>query len=152
MHRLFTLISLVICLGLSTPTQAAVLNLNEQGVMISGFDPVNYFTLGEPRKGSPELTTQHNGATYWFSSAENLALFRADPDRYTPEYGGFCSYGVRIGQKFDVDPYAWSIRDGRLFLQLDPGTRVVWQEDEAENVRIADILWPTVQDLPKDEH
>ena len=151
MHRLLASFSLALGLALSSPALADELNTNQQGVMISGFDPVSYFTVGEPQQGSPDFAAEHEGATYWFTSAENLSLFEEDPVRYAPEYGGYCSYGVSIGQKFDVDPQAWSIQNGRLFLQLDPGTRVVWQEDEAENVRIADALWPTIQDLSADE-
>lgn len=151
MRRLMRSIALVLSLGVAGPLWAADLNTNSDGVMISGFDPVSYFTVGEPQQGSAAFSASYDGANYWFVSEGNMNMFLDDPERFTPQYGGYCSYGVSIGQKFDVDPTAWSIQNGRLFLQLDPGTRVVWQEDEMENVRIADAVWPSLSETSSED-
>ena len=112
---------------------------------IGGYDPVSYFTAPDgPRRGDPGISAVHDGRRYHFASAAHRALFKASPDGYAPAFGGFCAYGVRMGQTFEADPRAFRIVDGRLFLLLDPGIRFVWMMDEAENVAIADAIWPEI--------
>jgi YHS domain-containing protein len=74
-----------------------------------GYDPVAYFTLGRPTRGSDTFVHVHDGAAYRFASRENLDAFKANPARYAPAYGGFCAYGVALGKKFDGDPNLWRI-------------------------------------------
>ncbi len=124
------------------------INVGPDGVAIHGYDPVAYFDPGYPKRGSESLSAPHNGAVYRFSSQESLRTFIRDPEKYVPAYGGWCSYGVRVGKKFDVDPNAWKIVDGRLYLQLDLGTQKVWYEDWMKNIEIADRLWPKISSTP----
>jgi hypothetical protein len=114
-------------------------------VAIGGYDPVSYFTTPDgPRRGDPGISAAHDGWRYHFASAAHRALFEANPGGYAPAFRGFCAYGVRMGQTFEADPRAFRIVDGRLFLLLDPGIRFVWMMDEAENVAIADAIWPEI--------
>ncbi len=133
----------VAALGVATQFNATPDNLR-----IGGYDPVSYFQEDGPKRGAPEFSVAVDGAVYYFASAENRAAFNTNRTKYTPEYSGFCSYGVSLGQKFKVDPTAYRIVNGRLFLQLDPGTREIWMEAEAENIRLADQNWPDVRGLP----
>lgn len=126
-------------------------NVTESAVAIHGYDPVAYFTDGQPTPGSSSFTHTVDGATFQFASAEHLEMFQNDPERYTPAYGGFCAYGVTQQQKFDVDPAAWEIVNDTLYLQLDPGTREVWLEDRDQNIDSANAIWPDIREIPAEE-
>lgn len=123
-------------------------NVGPAGVALHGYDPVSYFDPGRPVAGKKSLSAGHAGALYLFSSRENLRKFIREPDKYAPAYGGWCSYGVRVGRKFDIDPHAWKISDGKLYLQLDLGTQKVWDKDRLKNIEIADRLWPSILSTP----
>ncbi len=111
---------------------------------VSGYDAVAYFEVGQPVKGSDEHAYEWMGATWRFSNAENLALFKGDPERYAPRYGGYCAYAVSRGSTASADPAAWSIVDGRLYLNYSLDIREQWQEDTEENIRKADEQWPAL--------
>jgi YHS domain-containing protein len=90
--------------------------LAEARVALQGYDPVAYFTKGRPEKGAPEFTASFDGSTYRFGNAEHRALFVADPDRYAPQFSGFCAINVARGEKYEADPEAWAIADGKLYV------------------------------------
>ncbi|WNJ99208.1 YHS domain-containing (seleno)protein [Thalassospiraceae bacterium LMO-JJ14] len=136
---------LALCLTVVSVQADDEANVTPEGVAIHGYDPVAYFDPGVPVRGNASHSARHFGITYWFSSSENLSKFTQNPEKYTPSYGGWCSYGVRVGKKFDVDPNAFRVVDGRLFLQLDFGTQKLWKQDLAKNIDIADRLWPKIQ-------
>lgn len=125
-------------------------NANEDGIVIEGYDPVAYFLDQKAVKGKNSISFDFMGATYLFASDENRQTFVASPEAYAPAYGGWCSYGVRVGKKFKIDPNAWKIVDNRLFLQLDQGTQKVWLKDQQKNIEIADRLWPNLKSMPAD--
>ena len=125
-------------------------NANEDGVVIEGYDPVAYFLDQKAVKGKRSIAFEYMGATYLFANDVNRQTLEASPDVYVPAYGGWCSYGVRVGKKFKIDPNAWKIVDNRLFLQLDQGTQKVWLEDNEKNIEIADRLWPNLKSVPAD--
>lgn len=113
---------------------------------IRGYDPVAYFTLGEATEGKAEYSTEWQGAIYRFTSADNLALFESDPERYAPQYGGYCAYAVSQGYTASIDPEAWSIVDGKLYLNYSTGVQKRWNRDIPGHIRAADKNWPTVLD------
>ncbi|PDS77953.1 YHS domain-containing (seleno)protein [Rhizobium sp. L43] len=91
-------------------------------IAIKGYDPVAYFTENQAVEGSKEYSYRWLGATWHFSSAENRDLFKGDPSRYAPQYGGYCADGVSFGTvTTNIDPKAWRIIDGKLYLSYDPG-------------------------------
>lgn len=114
----------------------------EGGVAVRGTDVVAYFTEGRPVPGRAEFTHAWNGATWRFASAANRDLFAADPARCAPAYGGFCAYAVSEGYTAPVDPEAWKIVDGRLFLNYDRRTQRIWERDIPGRVARADANWP----------
>lgn len=129
---------------------AEELNVNADGAVIDGYDPVAYFLDKKAVKGKPSISVRFDGGTYFFANERNRETFEASPASYAPAYGGWCSYGVRVGKKFRIDPDAWKIVDNRLFMQLDQGTQKVWLKDQAKNIEIADRLWPRIRPLPAD--
>jgi len=121
---------------------------NENGVTLAGHDVVSYFTQNSAVEGSAELTSVYNNAIYRFSSAENRDLFNADPEKYAPQYGGFCAYGAALGKKFDVNGKAFEIVEGKLYVNKNEDVYEVWAEDKADNIKTGDEKWATIADVP----
>jgi YHS domain-containing protein len=111
------------------------------GSAIKGYDPVAYFRVGQPTPGRKEYSASYAGATWLFANEENKWAFEATPDTYLPAYGGYCAYGVAQGYLVKVEPEAWSIRDGRLYLNYDLNVRRQWLRDPAKYVDEADRNW-----------
>ena len=86
---------------------------------VQGYDVVAYFTESKPVKGTKEFTVYHSGESWYFSSAENLKTFKASPEKYKPQFGGYCAYGMSRGYKAKTDPEAWTIVDGKLYLNYN---------------------------------
>lgn len=119
-------------------------NTDVSGMALKGYDAVSYHMGASPVVGSEAFVATHEGATYRFASAENRDRFMADPGRYVPAYGGYCAMGVAGNRKFDVDPMAFTIVEGRLYLNKDMGTRRSWMRDITGNNAKADANWPNV--------
>ncbi len=111
---------------------------------IRGHDPVAYFDQKGPVKGSKQFTHQWNGATWYFASAENRDKFAAEPERHAPRYGGYCAYAVAQGYTADIDPAAWSVVDGKLYLNYSLSVRERWRKDIPGYIRKGDSNWPAV--------
>lgn len=111
---------------------------------IRGYDAVAYHRQLAPVKGSAEFTHQWKGATWRFASAANRDLFRASPEKYAPQYGGYCAYGVASGYAVAVDPEAWSVVDGKLYLNYSKSVQAQWKSDVPGFIRKADANWPKV--------
>ena len=112
------------------------------GGAIRGYDPVAYHAEGKPVKGKRAHRVEWKGATWSFASAENKALFEADPEKYAPRYGGYCAWAVSNGYTASIDPDAWSIVDGKLYLNYSLGVRTQWYEDIPGNIAKGDVNWP----------
>jgi len=111
---------------------------------VGGYDPVAYFTEGKPVKGLKAFRLEHAGVDWFFSSQENLDKFKAAPDEFAPQYGGYCAYAVGIGQTAKGDPQKWDIVDGKLYLNYDDNTRNLWLEKTEEYIVQGDANWPKV--------
>jgi YHS domain-containing protein len=142
---------------ISTPTLAIVPDSNsavdtdEKGIALQGYDAVAYFTDGQPKKGDPKFQTKLNGATYYFASADHLKKFKANPDAYRPQFGGFCAMGTALNKKFEGDPNVWKVVDNKLFLNVSPDTGKRWSQDIPGNVARANDNWPQIKDkTPKE--
>ncbi len=127
--------------ALNVQAFAGALNLNSSGVAIKGYDPVAYFTENMPVKGSGQHAAAHEGAVYWFSSAENKMTFEADPMKYIPAYGGYCAYGVAQGVKVPIDPTAFKIVDGQLYLNITQSVQKTWEKDIPGYITKANQNW-----------
>ncbi len=111
---------------------------------VSGYDPVAYFAQGKPVEGRSVLEYEWNDATWRFSSAENLAAFKASPEAYAPQYGGYCAWAVSQGYTAKSDPDAWRIVDGKLYLNYSKDIQKRWAQDIPGNIAKADANWPKV--------
>jgi hypothetical protein len=114
----------------------------EDGLAVRGTDVVAYFTQGRPLQGSPAFTHRWHGATWRFASAAHRDLFAADPERYAPAYGGFCAFAVSEGYTAPIDPEAWRIVDGRLYLNYDRSVQRRWERDIPGRIARANANWP----------
>ena len=114
-------------------------------VAIKGYDTVAYFTRGEAMEGSQEYSHRWLGATWHFASAEHRDLFAADPVKYAPQYGGHCADGVSFGTiTTNIDPRAWRIIAGKLYLNYDPGAADGLEKNPTKVVTSAKY-WPEVR-------
>lgn len=107
-------------------------------VAILGHDPVAYFTVGKPVKGSDAFVHQWMGATWKFASQAHLDQFKADPQKYAPQYGGYCAYGVAQGHLVSIEPDKFKVLDGKLYLNYDADVQEKWLKDPAGFVKQAD--------------
>ena len=148
-HRFLWLGMLLVmlsALGLALPAAAdGVVNASSfTRTAIAGVEPVAYFIEGKPVEGKSEFAHDWMDATWYFASAENRDLFAADPEKYAPQYGGYCAFGVASGYAVSIDPAAWSVVDGKLYLNYSPGVQADWKRDAPGYIRKADANWPRV--------
>ena len=123
----------------------------ENGVAVKGTDVVAYFTLGKPAPGLARHSYSWMGAKWLFANEEHLNLFKANPEKYAPQYGGFCAWAAASGYKADADPTAWKIVDGRLFVNYNASVQKSWSADAAGLIRRGDARWSTISaKAPKD--
>lgn len=116
-------------------------NKDDDGVAILGYDPVAYFTEGQPVEGSPDFEQEWHDATWRFSSARHRDLFAGDPERYAPRYGGFCAGGMASGWVLTIDPSNWAIVDGKLYLAYARQGREQLRADPQPIIAKADAHW-----------
>lgn len=115
-----------------------------KGIAINGYDPVAYFTDSKAVRGDMAFVSNWDGAKLLFSSAANKEMFDADPDAFAPRYGGYCAYAVSRGYTAKTAPSAWSIYEGRLYLNYSRSVRALWSTNKSGNVAKADANWPGV--------
>lgn len=114
-------------------------------VAIRGYDPVAYFTVGAPVKGEPQFRHEWNGTAWLFSSRDNLERFKAEPERFAPQFGGFCAFGMSRGYKVGTDPAAFTIHDGKLYLNYNLPVQATWLKDTGAYIDKADANWVTLE-------
>ncbi|MBS8225068.1 YHS domain-containing (seleno)protein [Vannielia litorea] len=109
---------------------------------IQGYDPVAYFSEGRPVEGKAAHQLMWMGATWRFASAQNRDAFERNPQRYAPQYGGYCAYAASQGYVAPTDPSAFTIHDGKLYLNFSKSVRNIWEKDVKGHVTAADANWP----------
>ncbi len=112
------------------------------GGAIRGYDPVAYHTEKKPVEGKRAHRLEWKGATWYFASAENREMFEGNPEKYAPKYGGYCAWAVSQGYTASIDPDAWSLVDGALYLNYSLGVRDQWSQDIPGNIAKGDTNWP----------
>jgi YHS domain-containing protein len=128
-----------------TSTDAArLVNVDKNGVILDGYDPVAFFTDGKPVHGSEAFQSRFDGAIYYFASADHKALFDREPAKYEPQFGAFCAYAVSVGRTAPIDVNTFSIVNGRLVVQHNSKAVGLWNKDVQGNLRNADKYWPAV--------
>ena len=120
-------------------------------VALSGYDVVSYFTRGKAEKGSEQHAYMYKGATYYFSSDEQQKMFIAAPEKYLPQYDGYCAYGVTVGRKLEASPEAWKIVNGKLYLNLNREFLADWSKNVEQSITEGDDQWELIKDIPASE-
>ncbi len=122
----------------------------EDGIAINGTDPVAYFKQGKPVPGRQEHAYQWQGATWLFANEEHRAQFVQQPEAYAPQFGGFCAYGLAKGALVPTIPEAWSIVDGKLYLNYNATVQGLWNQDPTGYIKQANANWqPTISRLTR---
>ncbi|MDH3665718.1 MAG: YHS domain protein [Paracoccaceae bacterium] len=139
--------SLAVALVLAIPAGFAsadnpALVIDDQGRAVDGYDTVAYFSQGKAMAGDAAFSHNWQGATWLFTSAEHRDLFAADPERYAPQFGGYCAYAVSTNHAIKGRPDVWSIYEGKLYLNLGPGAQKKWERDVPGNIARAVNNWP----------
>lgn len=113
---------------------------------IYGYDTVAYFTQGKAVKGNKKITYEWKGAEWHFSSEEHKAMFVAEPEKYAPQYGGYCAYAMSDGRLVGVDEDAFTIVDGKLYLNYSKSVMKEWRSNQEQFIQEADAHYPNLVD------
>jgi YHS domain-containing protein len=116
------------------------------GAAIHGYDVVAYFTNKKAVKGDSLLSYSLNGVNWYFANQANLEAFKSNPEKFAPQYGGYCAYGMSAGHKAPTDPQAWMIVDGKLYFNYNKNVQQIWIKKQGELIQTADKNWPAVKD------
>jgi len=123
----------------------AKVNTTTDGVAVRGYDPVAYFVAGNAVTGDPKLEYAWNGAKWLFSNQENLDKFKTDPEKFAPQFGGYCAYAVSHGHTADGDPQAWKVVDGKLYLNYSPDVKQMWEKEQDKFIIDGQKNWKELQ-------
>ena len=140
MKRILLLLALALPVFAIEPVNKTKL----RGLAIEGYDPVAYFTQARPVKGSGDFEHEWMNATWRFATAANRDAFAKNPQTYAPQYGGYCAFGVSRGYAVGIDPAAWKIVDGKLYLNYNAEVQREWAKDIAGYIKKANENWPKV--------
>jgi YHS domain-containing protein len=135
-----------VCLALSSCKDKQPEIYTASSVAITGYDPVAYFTENKPVKGNPKYSFEWKGSSWLFSSEQNRDSFSLNPEKYAPQYGGYCAYGCSRGKKVATDPDAWTIVDGKLYLNKSPQVKELWLKEQKQRIEMADKNWSAIKD------
>jgi hypothetical protein len=114
---------------------------DSNNVAIKGYDTVAYFTEGKAIKGTPEFTVSWHDVQWRFANVRHRDLFASNPERYAPQFGGFCSAGLSMGKKVVADPEQWTIVDGKLYINYNRSALESWRQEKAARIHKANVNW-----------
>ena len=137
-------------LAFPTSREFPAYNVDTDDIAIHGYDPVAYFTEGQPTKGREKFEYVWQDARWFFASGGNRDLFEANPVRYSPQYGGYCALGISAGEYADIDPNAWSIVDGKLYLNKIKEYTEAWDKAPEAYLKTANYNWTNNRDRLRD--
>ncbi len=123
---------------INTLERSGLAGYKPSGIAIRGFDKVAYFTEGDAVEGKASIAAKWKGAIWQFSKQEHLDLFKANPEMYAPQYGGYCAYGVAVDNLVKIEGDLWDIVNGKLYLNYNRRFQTKWEADTKNLIRIAD--------------
>jgi hypothetical protein len=115
------------------------------GKAIKGFDPVAFFKTSKAIKGNDSLSYKWKDATWLFADTANLSAFKARPEKYAPQYGGYCAYGTADGHKAPTQTETWTIVDDKLYFNYNVKVKEMWTKDKSNLIKVADEKWPALK-------
>lgn len=119
---------------------------NKDGIAINGYDPVAFFSEDAAVRGSDKYIHEWNGVTWHFKSAENRDSFKLNPEKYAPQFGGYCAYGVSEDHKSPTEPEAFTIVNDKLYLNYNMNVRKMWRKDTGSRIATGEKNWATLKD------
>lgn len=134
-------IGMVLISSLASLASTSPVQIDLQGYALNGYDPVAYFTLNKVVMGNSTYNYVYNEVTYLFSSSTHLALFQKDPEKYIPQYGGYCAYGATFGMKIVSDPANFTIVKDKLYLNVTPKIKKRWDKHPERYIKKANKKW-----------
>ena len=143
MNRILAcLMAILLLVAVANPLKA----VKAEELAIRGYDPIAYWTTRKPVKGSKQHQLSWNNVTWRFSSEKNLKRFKSNPEKYAPQYNGWCAYAVSSGGAAEIDPInGWSFAQGKLFLNWSTEVKALWSLRESHYINQANQNWPDVQ-------
>ena len=145
MKTILSVVTLLILIACSSGKSKSEIFIVD-GKAIRGYDAVAFHKEQKAVQGNKAFSYDWSGATWQFASEDHLALFKADPGKYAPQYGGYCAYGTAEGHKAPTETGTWSIFDGKLYFNYNKEVKDLWMKDQDAYIKKADKLWPTVKD------
>ncbi len=134
---------LAIMLAATTNAQTVKFNATD-GIAIKGYDPVAYFNQSKAVQGSDSYLFAWSDTKWKFVSQANLDSFKLAPEKYAPQYGGYCAYGCSENHKSPTDPNAWTIIDNKLYLNYSLKVKEFWLKDTISRIKAANAYWPAL--------
>lgn len=141
MKKLISYIVLVFVTSIAFAEPVKPVNAKD-GIAIRGYDPVAYFEVSKPVKGSDQFQHTWNGAVWHFSSAKNRDAFAKAPEKYAPQFGGYCAYAASRDYIYEADPNFWKIVDAKLYLNFNGDAKKEWEKDIPGNIKKGNENWP----------
>ena len=128
------------------PGSHSPVDVDAHGIAMGGYDPVAYIDGGKPTHGIATIFASHDGARYLFASVEHRSEFLKNPQKYLPEFGGFCAIGTAFGEKVDGDPKTGEVVNGKLYLNYNTKALDLFNKDQSGTITKANANWPAVKD------
>lgn len=145
MNKIFySLLTALLFIGTLHAQRSAV--FVDNGKAIRGYDPVAFFTEGKALMGKDSFSYQWQSATWTFNKKENRELFIAEPEKYAPQFGGYCAYGMAEAHKAPTKTNTWTIVDGKLYFNYNKQVQQAWMKDQASLIQEANKHWPGIKD------
>ena len=144
--NIFLVLTAALALSFQANAQKSPLVYQTQDGAIKGYDPVAYFKQSKPVKGEKEYSVSWQGATWYFQNQQNRDEFKSNPEKYAPQYGGYCAYGTANGHKAPTEPDAFTIVDGKLYLNYNKDVMANWRKDTKGYIVKANEKWPMIKD------
>jgi YHS domain-containing protein len=145
MKKMIVSVAAIFFVATFTHAQKSPVFVNND-IAVNGYDVVSYFTEGKPVKGKKTFLYQWHDAYWLFSTKENLDSFSRNPEKYAPQFGGYCAYGISEGHKAPTEPDAWTIADGKLYLNYNTDVRELWKKDMNARIIKANENWEGLKD------
>lgn len=145
MNRLMMAATALLLSGIGLFAQKSAIFIAPEGA-IHGYDPVAYFKQRKAVQGEKNLTYSWSGADWHFSTQQNLDSFKTNPEKYAPQYGGYCAFGLADGHKAPTEPEAWTISGDKLYLNYNKDVQVLWKKKQQEYITTANENWPRLKD------
>jgi len=147
MKKLILASLLALCTVAATLAQKSEV-FEKDGIAIKGFDAVAFHTEAKALKGSDHFTYRWKDTNWLFADQANLDLFKKDPEKYAPQYGGYCAYGTADGHKAPTETDTWTVKDNKLYFNYNKKVQEMWNKNQAGYIEKADKNWVEIKDKP----